>query len=368
MEKKMSIPQWFLDKFSTLGPSDEILVCVGLVFFVTLLTASVRYFQILVFKRLLNNRKIKYKIWDETLLYALNKPVGAFIWLIGITFAAEIVKAKAADQTYFAWIESVRSLGLVILITWFLIRLINQGEKNLLNPPSGEHVAIDKTSAYALARLMRIAIFVTSSLIVLQTLDVPISGVLAVGGAGSLAVGFAAKDIIANFFGGLMVFMDRPFVVGDWISSPEKDIEGTVEHIGWRTTRIRRFNKRALYVPNSLFATISVENPSRMTNRQIKDVLGLRYKDVSVLPELMNAIETMLKTHPDLDTSQTTFVQFNKLSDSSLDCQIYCFTKTTKWVPYLKIQQDVLLKILDLVKQYGAEVAFPTTTLELEKN
>ena len=103
----------------------------------------------------------------------------------------------------------------------------------------------------------------------MQALGYSISGVLAFGGIGGIAVGFAAKDLLANFFGGLMIYLDRPFSVGDWIRSPDKNIEGTVEEIGWRLTRIRTFDKRPLYVPNSTFTQISVENPSRMLNRRI---------------------------------------------------------------------------------------------------
>ena len=113
----------------------------------------------------------------------------------------------------------------------------------------------------------------------MQLFDYSVSGLLAFGGIGGIAVGFAAKDLLANFFGGLMIYLDRPFSVGDWIRSPDKEIEGTVEDIGWRLTRIRTFDKRPLYIPNSIFASISVENPSRMSNRRIYEKIGIRYDD-----------------------------------------------------------------------------------------
>ena len=81
---------------------------------------------------------------------------------------------------------------------------------------------------------------------------------------GGIAVGFAARDLLANFLGGLSIFMDRPFAVGDWIRSPDREIEGTVEDVGWRVTRIRTFDQRPLYVPNSVFSTVALENPSRL--------------------------------------------------------------------------------------------------------
>ena len=145
---------------------------------------------------------------------------------------------------------------------------------------------IDQTTIDAIAKLLRISVIIIGFLIALQSIGYSISGVLAFGGVGGIAVGFAARDLLANFFGGLMIYMDRPFNVGDWIRSPDKEIEGTVEKIGWRSTTIRTFDKRPLHVPNSIFSNISVENPSRMSNRRIKETIGIRYDDLSKMEKL----------------------------------------------------------------------------------
>ena len=92
----------------------------------------------------------------------------------------------------------------------------------------------DETTVTAIAKLARVSIVITAALMAMQTLGISISGVLAFGGIGGIAVGFAAKDLLANFFGGLVIYLDRPFKVGDWIRSPDRDIEGTVVKIGWR--------------------------------------------------------------------------------------------------------------------------------------
>ncbi|MBT6208210.1 MAG: mechanosensitive ion channel, partial [Francisellaceae bacterium] len=111
--------------------------------------------------------------------------------------------------------------------------------------------------------------------------------------------------------------------------------------------------------------TVSIENPQRMLNRQIKMVFGLRYQDADKVGMVTEKIEKMLKSHPDLDMKRTTFVVFNNFNHSSLDCLVYCFTKTTLWVPYLKIQQEVFVKIAEIVTECGADMAFPTTTVDL---
>jgi len=208
-------------------------------------------------------------------------------------------------------------------------------------------------------------VLITATLVALQTLGYSVSGVLAFGGVGGIAIGFAAKDLLANFFGGLMIYLDRPFAVGDWIRSPDREIEGTVEEIGWRLTRIRSFDKRPIYVPNAMFATIALVNPSRMSHRRIYETIGIRYQDVDKMAAITRDVKAMLGGHPEIDASQTLIVNFNAFAPSSLDFFVYTFTKTTNWVHYHEVKEDVLLRILAIVAAHGAEVAFPTSTVHV---
>lgn len=217
----------------------------------------------------------------------------------------------------------------------------------------------------AIGKLLRISVAITAVLIGLQSLGFSVSGVLAFGGVGGIAVGFAARDLLANFFGGLMVYLDRPFAIGDWFRSPDRNIEGTVEDIGWRVTRIRTFDKRPLYVPNAVFTQVALENPSRMTNRRIYETVGVRYDDFHAVPAIVQDIKAMLRAHPEIDTNQTLIVNFNQFAASSLDIMIYTFTRTTQWVLYHEIKQDVLMKVGQIIERHGAEIAFPTQTVHL---
>jgi MscS family membrane protein len=160
-----------------------------------------------------------------------------------------------------------------------------------------------------------------------------------------------------------MIYLDRPFAIGDWIRSPDRDIEGTVESIGWRLTVVRTFDKRPLYIPNSIFNTLALENPSRMLNRRIKETIGLRYQDASKINDIVMAVRNMLETHEEIDQSQTLMVNLNSYAPSSLDFFIYTFTKTTNWVTYHEIKQDVMIKIINIVHDHDADFAFPTRTI-----
>jgi MscS family membrane protein len=315
-------------------------------------------------RKILNRLHLKAvttdRMWDDAIIDSIKKPISLIIWASGIYLAAEITQ-EATGAVVFNAVGPLRDTLIIGALAWFLVRLIRHGEQRLV---AGEK-EVDPTTVDAIAKLLKISVVVTSLLVVLQTLGFSISGVLAFGGIGGVAVGFAAKDLLANFFGGLTIYLDRPFTVGDWIRSPDRDIEGTVEKIGWRLTCIRTFDKRPLYVPNSTFTTIAVENPSRMFNRRIKETIGIRYDDAGKMEPIVDKVKDMLKNHPEIDTSRTLIVNFNAFAPSSLDFFIYTFTKTTDWVYFHEVKQDVMLKIIDIIEKEGAECAFPTSTLHL---
>ncbi|MFQ5469014.1 MAG: mechanosensitive ion channel family protein [Gammaproteobacteria bacterium] len=319
-------------------------------------------------KRILNrlHRKLESTRtpWDDAFLDALRRPVSILIWLIGITFAAEIAE-KNTGAAIFAAIGPIRDVGVIAIFAWFLIRFVKGVETNLVELKAAEDSALDKTTVDAIGKLLRISIIITAALVALQTLGYSISGVLAFGGIGGIAIGFAAKDLLANFFGGLMIYLDRPFAVGDWIKSPDREIEGVVEDIGWRLTRIRTFDKRPLYIPNSVFANITVQNPSRMTNRRIYETIGIRYDDANMMGDIVKDVKEMLEQHPDIDQSQTLMVNFDSFAPSSLDFFVYTFTRTTVWVEFHKIKHEILMNIYNIIQSHGAEVAFPTSTVHL---
>lgn len=339
------------------------------IFFVVLLVALLDFVQ----RRLLSRLRVKFErtenFWDDALLEAMRRPISLVIWVQGLSLAAEIVVAETATgEGLFDYADPLRYVSVIFAISWFVLRLIRELETRYIaqNADSQREDKLDRATIEAMAKLLRLAVMITAGIVMLQTLGFSISGVLAFGGIGGIAIGFAAKDLLANFFGGLMIYLDRPFAVGDWIRSPDREIEGTVEYIGWRLTRIRTFDKRPLYVPNSVFTGIAVENPSRMSHRRIYETVGIRYDDIAVVGLITEQVKTMLRDHPDIDERQTLMVNFNAFAASSLDFFVYTFTHTTDWVRYHQIKQDVMLRIASIIEQHGAEIAFPTSTLHLQ--
>ncbi len=306
-------------------------------------------------------------LWDDAVVYAGKRPISLLIWWQGMVMAARVISPHTEALGFSPeFLNAMQQLGLVVAATWFAFRLTTGFENAFVAEKRKRNEDVDITTVSVLGRIVRIAVVLTGVLTILSILNIPISGFLAAGGVGGIAVGLAARDLLANFFGGFMVFMDRPFSVGDWVRSPDKDIEGVVENIGWRMTTIRKFDRRPMYVPNATFTTITVENPSRMTHRRIFDHIGIRYDDQKLVRPIVEDIRSMIQSHEDVATNEIVMVHFDVFGPHSLDIMVYCFTKTTNWAEFHRVREDVMLKIGEIIDSHGAEIAFPTRTLKVE--
>jgi MscS family membrane protein len=328
----------------------------GFALTITLVVALVWRF---IRKRLTHVIRRSRNRWDDVTLNAFAVPINWLILIVGASWFADIT-ARNFSAEIITSIPIARQLAALIVIAWGVWRFISGIEIKQLDKGN------DPTTVQLVGKITKLTLTILIILPVFQVLGISISGMLAFGGMGGLIVGMAAKDLLANFFGSIMIYLDRPFNIGDWIRSPDRSIEGTVEKIGFRLTVIRTFDKRPLYVPNSVFTNIAVENPSRMHNRRIKETIGIRYKDAKKLPIILDEVRDMLINHPDIDDTQTLIVNFDAFGASSLEFFIYTFTKTTNWIEFHHIKQNVMLQILNIIHDHDADCAFPTRTLHVE--
>jgi MscS family membrane protein len=183
-------------------------------------------------------------------------------------------------------------------------------------------------------------------------------------GLGGLAFALAAQDTLANMFGGMTIMLDKPFSVGDWILTP--DVEGTVEDIGFRSTRIRTFAHALVTVPNSTLAKTAITNWSRMGKRRITFNLRIKYQTTAEkMNILLEKTREMLTSHAEIH-QQTIFVFFDKFGEDSYELFFYFFTKTTNWQKFLEVKEDVNLRIMQILDELEIELAFPSTSVYIE--
>jgi len=215
-------------------------------------------------------------------------------------------------------------------------------------------------------RVLRILIVFSAFIALLYNFGVNVTAFMASLGLGGLAFALAAKDTAANIFGSIAIMVDQSISIGEWIRV--NGVEGIVEDIGMRTTKIRTFEKSVVVVPNSIVANSNIENFSRRGVRRIKIVIGLTYDTTAKqIENILKDLRDMLKHHPDIAKEQTTLVNFDRFEDSYLGIFLYTFTNTSDWKKYLEIREDIHLKIMDIVQKNGSSFAFPSQSIYVEK-
>jgi MscS family membrane protein len=207
-------------------------------------------------------------------------------------------------------------------------------------------------------------IVIVGGLFILENLNIPILPLLTGLSIGGLAFALAAQDTIKNFFGSLMIFIDKPFQFGDWITSG--DIDGTVEEVGFRSTRIRTFRNSVVYVPNGNLADSTIDNHGLRKYRRFYTQIAMTYDTPAELIELfVEGLKKIVEVHP--NTRKDNYnIYFNDMADSSLNVMFYIFFNVPNWGDELKARHEVLIEVVKLAEKLGVNFAFPTQTLHIE--
>jgi MscS family membrane protein len=317
-----------------------------------------------VFKRLIvASQKTRLAV-DDVLLTALSKPAEWAVVICGVSIALTILPIPKEPVDIERFVGAALNGATVALVIWFAIRLVNSLSDLWAEKASKTDTKLDDQLVPIVRRSSKVFLIVIGVVLVLQNMGYSAGSLLAGLGIGGVAIAMASKDTVSNLFGSLVIFLDKPFQIGDWIEIG--DVEGTVEEVGLRTTRVRTFANSLITVPNLQFTTISINNWSRMKKRRIKMTIGVTYstprkKVKELIGKIRDIIDKDEKLHSDFY-----LVNFDNFGPSSLDIFIYCFTVTTNWAEFLNAKQEFMLKIMDCVKDLGIEFAFPTQTVHVE--
>ncbi len=240
--------------------------------------------------------------------------------------------------------EGILVLGVVIL-TWLTLNFKRLIFRRIKKKRAQGKRTLDPYTTHIVGKILTAAIFFVSLMIILQVLGLDIVPLLTVSGIGAAILGFASKDVVANFFGGVMVYITRPFAVDDFIDVPGKTVMGTVEEIGWYHTTIRDLQKKLLYIPNAVFSTEVLHNYSRITHRRMEEKVRIRIADGDKANSIVEKLRKYLKEHPEIDQNQQIAVFIFSISPWGIVLDLNAYTKTTKYLTFLQIKQDVLLEV-----------------------
>ena len=302
--------------------------------------------------------------WKEKIDYIFITPVRILLWLLGITLVVEVLAKRFGFSFFDNYFNAFRSSGVVLCFTWIFLRWKMQYQLNLKDRHGKK---IDSAFIHVINKLLTAIVCILSFLTILQIWGLNIAPLIAFGGIGAAAVGFAAKDVIANFFGGFMLYINRPFMQGDRIILPAHSVEGSVEEIGWYLTCVRDKEKRAVYLPNALFSSTYVINASRMTHRHIEEKIYIQHIDFSKMPAIIEKIRAAISTHSQVDTHLAIIVVFHAFTQNYIELHIEFHTLETRYEKHLALKQEIMQHIYQILIEEKIEMSAPAIHVSLDQ-
>lgn len=331
-------------------------------FVIILFTFIARKIVTVVFSKWLEGiaRKTAWK-HDDLMVAAIGTPLGWFVLLFGFFLSLSVLSfSPGVDMLILRLFQA----STMVVVFWGILRVVDVLSEAMLDVTRSRDMGVYHFIPL-LKKVVRAFLIVIAVLMVAQNLGYSISSLLAGLGIGGLAVALAAQESLGNFFGSVSIIADRPFKVGDWIQVGSK-VDGDVEEIGLRSTKVRTWSKTVMTIPNKVMANEIVENWSRMPKRRVKQYIGVTY---STSPEnmegLVEDLRQMLRDDEGVD-QDFILVNFTDFGDSALQILVYYFTKSTKWLEHMDVRQRVNVKIMKAVAARGSSIAFPTRTVNFD--
>ncbi len=300
------------------------------------------------------------------LISALKNPLIFFLWGFFAISTFTLIETSF-DFNVYNFLFFLKTIIVGCGSVWLASSFINQYAKIVVEK---REVAQQRVDYGFVEFTKKICLMITIMLVLmmsLQRLGIKLGAILTIGGIGGLAVGFAAKDFLSNLFGGLVLYLDKPFTVGDWISSPEKHIEGIVQEIGWRETKIATFSNYPIYLPNFIFTGIIIENKSRMPSRKITDTFSIRFCDADKASTIVEEIKAFLNTNQCLNKKMGNVVIIESISNSALEIYLQAYSNLISFAQYKQVRHDIFLKVIEIIKKNGAELT-SNTVVALKQN
>ena len=344
----------FWDKLTSIQIVD-IIIAIGIIVFFRILSGTFSYMIIKVFK-------IKSKKAKEIKESAFFRPLKIFFIILGIYLA--IVFLRAPLQINEQVMDIVTKAFKIISVIEIAVGLANSfTSKTILGKKLRKSLneKMDDTVFEFVLKITRVFIYIIAIFLVLAILEINLTGLIAGLGLGGVIVTLAAQDTAKNLFGGAMIFIDKPFVVGDWIEMD--NYEGTVEDITFRTTRIRTFENALVNIPNAIIADASVTNWSKMEKRRYKTNLCVELDTpLEKLELLKTRIEKMLQERESV-FDDSIIVRFDQITDNGMNILIYTYTNSVSYASYLKEVEDSNGKIMKILNEENIELAYDTKTV-----
>ena len=292
---------------------------------------------------------------------SVQGPLKSFFFIFGFYLGFLIMGFPAPVVDF---INKIFRISNIVLITWALVNFTPFITSTVIKMEETNKRA-NAVAIKFIANVLKVIIIALAVVVIISELGYNITGLITGLGLGGLTFSLAAQSTASNLFAGFSIVADKPFDVGDYIVTPS--LEGTVEDITMRSTRVRTVADTVVVIPNSKLVDEPITNATRMNKRYVDMTIGLTYDaDAATLRNVIEDIKSMLEAHLEIQQDRI-LVAFKGFGDSSQDIRIIYFTKTTALDPSLRVQEDINFKIKDIVEKNGASFAFPSVSIYEEK-
>lgn len=337
----------------------QIIIAIGVIFVFRILSSVVSSI-IIKMLRPKGNDKVSVK---KNPFYL---PLRTIFTFVGIYIALNIIKNATSISPE---IQSILDKGIKILLILFVAKAFGEGldEKNkvFVKIRDKSNRDIDKSTMNAILRITKIAIYVLAGFMVISELGYNISGFITGLGLSSVVITLAAQDTAKSLIGGLAIFLDKPFKVGDYIKVDQ--YEGTVEEIRFRTTSIRTLENTVLHVANSEMSVSAIINYSEMEKRRYYSKLVLEFgTSLKKVESVKNKINSMLIQMDEIE-KETIMINFQEISDNGMDLVVIAYINRTNYAEYLDIKEEINYRIMEILENERVEMAYNTQTMYLKR-
>ncbi len=333
------------------------------ILFIILISLIIHKIFTLIIEKIIIRFLIKrgYKSVARRYVAPVARPMSILILFPILLFLIPVLQLSITINNYI--LLSLKALWPVFAIV-VCYRIVDVLGMYMMKLADRTESTLDDQLVPLVRKTLKLFVIVVGALAILANLDIEIWPLLTGLSIGGLAFALAAQDTLKNFFGSIMIFIDKPFQIGDWITSG--NIDGTVEEVGFRATRVRTFRDSVTYVPNSLIADKTVDNHGLRNYRRFYTQIAINYDTpADVINVFIDGLRKIVDHHP--QTRKNNYhVYLNDMADSSLIVMFYIFFEVPTWGDELRCRHEVLIEIIKLAEELGVNFAFPTSTLHME--
>jgi len=348
---------YFINKTFLQIPLYKIAISLSVFLFFLILRKLFSLIIIKTLQKIVSKTKTKL---DDKILSIIREPLKFSFIIIGLYISVKILKVDSYIITKF-----VRTM-IIFSIFWLLYAAVKTFDDSIFIFTKKFGKDLHREIGKFFSKTIKIFIIAIGVVAILQDWGINVSAFIASLGLGGLAFALAAKDSAANLFAGLTILADKSLKIDDWINV--NGVEGVVEDIGIRSTRVRTFEKSLITIPNQMITNNAIENFSKRNIRRIKMNIGVTYNtSKETITKIIKEIRNMVKKHKGIDKDALMLINFDEFKDSSLNIFIYIFTNTTVWAEYLQTKEDINLKIMKIIEKHKVQFAFPSQSIYIEQ-